>query len=129
MNAEKLINSLKELKVFEGNRPVYIGMLPNDGQIIAGFPQAILSFDEENFYIYLFQGFVRLKYDNEKFVFKFSDIKEIELGKYNFKERYIKLSFDETHFVAFNYRFKVKGLESQKDNAAEFIRKLEEISQ
>lgn len=128
MKVNELIDQIKQTSDYSGNKPTYIGILPNDGGIINTFPQAILTFDETTFNVYLFDGLIRLKYAGENYRFSFNDLREIELGKYNFKERYIKLVFSDTRFIAFNYRLKVKDFDVQKENIEAFIDKLEQIS-
>ncbi len=129
MQALKMIKKIKDSGLFEYDFPTYIGILPNDGKIISGFPQAILTFSETNFNIYPFKGLFRYTYENEVYRFSFSDIKEIEMGKYNFKNRYIKIVFSDDRFIAFDYRFKVKKYPEQKTNLIKFIEKLNTLAQ
>lgn len=129
MNPMKMIDTIKESGLYELSNPTYIGILPNDGGIIEGFPQAILTYDEESFNIYTFSGYFRLKFDKKVYKYKFSDILEIEMGKYNFKENYIKIVFDDEKFIAFNYYKKVRKLENQRGRIELFIKLLEQYSE
>lgn len=125
MNFLKMIEQLNNMSLAN---VISIGMLPNDGGIIEGFPEAVLSFDEKTFTIYTFKGFFRPQYEGESFAFSFLDIKEIEMGKYNFRDTYIKITFKDEKFIAFSYFLKVKGYKPQKPNMQAFIEILESIS-
>ena len=110
MSAIKMIEELNNLKILELKNPTYIGILPNDGDIIPGYPQAILTYDETHFNIYTFKGLIKFKFDGNIYKYAFSDLREIELGKYNFKNHYIKLTFDNEKFIAFTYFKKVRQI-------------------
>lgn len=128
MKINELVLSVTQNEDYKGINPTYVGILPNDGGIINKYPQAVLSMTESGFNLYLFEGIIKLRYDHEFYQFNYADIREIELGKYNFKERYIKIMFADERFIAFNYRLKIKGFEEQNSNIDAFIKKLEEIS-
>lgn len=125
MSAIKMINELNEMGVFELTNPTYIGILPNDGGIIEGYPQAILTYNETHFNIYTFKGLMRFKYDGNVYKYAFSDLREIELGKYNFKHPYIKLTFKNDKFIAFTYFKKVRKFPDQSGRIDLFIKLLE----
>ena len=123
-----MIDQIIESNLYKLDNPIYIGMLPNNGNIIEGYPQAILTFDETNFKIYTFQGIRKYRFNGDVYDFSFVDITEIEMGKYNFKNLYIKIGFSESDFIAFQYFLKVKGHEKQQENINKFIEKLESIA-
>lgn len=125
MRAIKMIEELNNLKILELKNPTYIGILPNDGDIIPGYPQAILTYDETHFNIYTFKGLIKLKFDGNIYKYAFSDLREIELGKYNFKNHYIKLTFDNEKFIAFTYFKKVRQFPEQLGRINLFIKLLE----
>ena len=125
MRAIKMIEELNNLKILELKNPTYIGILPNDGDIIPGYPQAILTYDETHFNIYTFKGLIKFKFDGNIYKYAFSDLREIELGKYNFKNHYIKLTFDNEKFIAFTYFKKVKQFPEQQGRINLFIKLLE----
>ena len=125
MSAIKMIEELNNLKILELKNPTYIGILPNDGDIIPGYPQAILTYDETHFNIYTFKGLIKLKFDGNIYKYAFSDLREIELGKYNFKNHYIKLTFDNEKFIAFTYFKKVRQFPEQLGRINLFIKLLE----
>lgn len=105
-----------------------VGILPNEGGIIEGFPECVLSFDEDHFRLHVFKGFLKPKFEDEQHTFSFSDIKEIEMGKYNFKDYYIKITFKDETYLAFSYLHKVRKYQKQHENIVAFIHKLESIS-
>lgn len=125
MSATKMIKELKDLGILELKNPTYIGILPNDGDIIPGYPQAILTYDETHFNIYTFKGLIKFKFDGNIYKYAFSDLREIELGKYNFKHHYIKLTFDNEKFIAFTYFKKVRQFPEQQGRINLFIKLLE----
>lgn len=125
MSAIKMIEELKDLGILELKNPTYIGILPNDGDIIPGYPQAILTYDETHFNIYTFKGLFKFKFDGNIYKYAFSDLREIELGKYNFKHHYIKLTFDNEKFIAFTYFKKVRQFPEQQGRINLFIKLLE----
>ncbi|MDD4823728.1 MAG: hypothetical protein PHU13_00475 [Acholeplasmataceae bacterium] len=125
MSAIKMIEELNNLKILELKNPTYIGILPNDGDIIPGYPQAILTYDETHFNIYTFKGLIKFKFDGNIYKYAFSDLREIELGKYNFKNHYIKLTFDNEKFIAFTYFKKVRQFPEQLGRINLFIKLLE----
>jgi len=125
MRAIKMIEELNNLKILELKNPTYIGILPNDGDIIPGYPQAILTYDETHFNIYTFKGLIKFKFDGNIYKYAFSDLREIELGKYNFKNHYIKLTFDNEKFIAFTYFKKVRQFPEQLGRINLFIKLLE----
>lgn len=128
MNPMKMIDAIKESGLYELSNPTYIGILPNDGGIIEGFPQAILTYDDVSFNIYTFSGYFKLRFDEKVYKYQFSDMKEIEMGRYNFKENYIKIAFEDDKFIAFNYYMKVRKLENQRGRIELFIKLLERHS-
>ncbi|MDY0316328.1 MAG: hypothetical protein WC185_00090 [Acholeplasmataceae bacterium] len=125
MSAIKMIEELNNLKILELKNPTYIGILPNDGDIIPGYPQAILTYDETHFNIYTFKGLIKFKFDGNIYKYAFSDLREIELGKYNFKNHYIKLTFDNEKFIVFTYFKKVRQFPEQLGRINLFIKLLE----
>jgi hypothetical protein len=125
MRAIKMIEELNNLKILELKNPTYIGILPNDGDIIPGYPQAILTYDETHFNIYTFKGLIKFKFDGNIYKYAFSDLREIELGKYNFKNHYIKLTFDNEKFIVFTYFKKVRQFPEQLGRINLFIKLLE----
>lgn len=125
MSAIKMIEELNNLKILELKNPTYIGILPNDGDIIPGYPQAILTYDETHFNIYTFKGLIKFKFDGNIYKYAFCDLREIELGKYNFKNHYIKLTFDNEKFIVFTYFKKVRQFPEQLGRINLFIKLLE----
>ena len=121
MSYLKLLTQLKTEELLE--KTFKAGILPNDGGIIAGFPETIISFNEEEFYLFIFEGIFRPKYDY-KHQFKFSEIRGIEMGKYHFKNHYLKLIFEDDRYFVFNYFYRVKGAPKQSENVKAFIDKL-----
>ena len=128
MKTTDLIELLKTHEEIETNDILRIGILPNDGLIIPGFPEALLSFDEDSFDIYTFDGLIKFTYEKQKYSFQFNQIKEIEMGKYNFKDRYLKLTFKDDRYIAFSYHLKDKKYPSQSELIEAFIRKLESLT-
>lgn len=122
-----MLKQIKEANQEFLENPIYIGILPNNGEIIDGYPQAILAFNDEKFTIYTFKGIRKFSYDNKVYSFKFSDITEMEMGKYNFKNLYIKIIFEQK-FIAFQYFLKIKTHPEQETNINLFIKKLESIA-
>lgn len=128
MDIYKLIEQIETTEKIKLQNPFKIGVLPNDGGIIVGFPEGILSFDEEKFIIYVFDGLIKLTYEGHKISFLYDDIKEVELGKYNFKDNYMKIIFENEKFVAFNYHNKHKKYKEQKDNMDKFFTLIESMA-
>ncbi len=127
MKIIKMIEQIKTNNDYDLNDPIYMGVLPNDGHIIDGYPQAILTFDDDHFIIFTFKGMIRHTYD-KFYKFSFEDITEMQIGKYNFKDRFIKINFGEENYIAFQYFLKVKGHQDQQQNLEKFIKKLESIA-
>lgn len=128
MNFNHLIKQVKTIDNPPLKHISSVGILPNDGGIIAGFPECVLSFDDTNFRLHEFDGIFKPTYQGEVHTFLFSEIKEIEMGKYNFKDNYIKITFKDDKFIAFSYLFNVRKYKEQKENILRFILKLESIS-
>lgn len=128
MKTIELIALLKKHEELNGLKPIRIGVLPNDGLIIPGFPEALLTFDLEGFQIYTFEGLIKLTYEHQKFTFNFTDIKEIEMGKYNFKDRYVKITFKDDRYIAFSYHMKDKKYPEQSSLIEAFMHKLESLA-
>lgn len=128
MNIDKMIIQIEEATKTHLNHPFKIGILPNDGNIILGFPEAILDFDDLGFKIYTFDGLIKLTYIGDIYEIKYSDISEIELGKYNFKEKYMKVILKDERFVAFNYSLKRNKYPYHAINVDRFFNKIESLS-
>lgn len=128
MKTIDMIQLLKTHETLDTNDILRIGILPNDGLIIHGFPEALLSFDEDTFHIFTFEGLIKLTYEHQKYAFQFDQIKEIEMGKYNFKDRYLKLTFKDDRYIAFSYHVKDKKYPAQSELIKSFIRKLESLT-
>lgn len=128
MKTIELIEYLKKQETIQSTQIVRIGILPNDGLIIPGFPEALMSFDEDTFTIYTFDGLLKLTYEGQKYSFHFNEIKEIELGKYNFKDRYLKLTFKDDRYIAFSYHLKDKKYPEQAPLFEAFMHKLESLA-
>ena len=128
MKTLDMIDLLKKSEPNLSTTVMRIGVLPNDGLIIPGFPEALLVFDDENFTIYTFEGLIKLTYEDQKFDFRFDQIKEIELGKYNFKDRYLKLTFKDDRYIAFSYHLKDKKYPDQSRFVEVFMHKLESLA-
>lgn len=127
----KTLQMIELLKIHEdlaSLKPMRIGVLPNDGLIIPGFPEALLTFDLDQFTIYTFEGLIKLTYEHQKNTFSFSEIKEIEMGKYNFKDRYLKITFKDDRYVAFSYHLNDKKYPSQSSLVEAFMHKLESLA-
>lgn len=124
MIVNKFLEQLNEEVIFENTFKA--GIIPSDG-IIEGFPEIIVSFEENDFFVYVFEGIFKPKFKN-KYEFLFSDIKEIEMGKYNFKDPYIKLIFNDDKHFTFTYLLKQRKYPKQKKYLMKFIDKLYEIS-
>jgi hypothetical protein len=128
MKTPAMIELLKTYEDLSGLKPIRIGVLPNDGLIIPGFPEALLTFDLDTFAIYTFEGLIQLTYEHQKYVFSFEEIKEIEMGKYNFKDRYLKITFKDDRYVAFSYHLKDKKYPEQTALVEGFLNKLESLA-
>jgi|GEM_PF-2286967 len=128
MKTLAMIDLLKTYEELQGLKPMRIGVLPNDGLIIPGFPEALLTFDLDTFTIYTFEGLIQLTYEHQKYAFAYSDIKEIEMGKYNFKDRYLKITFKDDRYVAFSYHLKDKKYPEQTALVEAFLHKLESLA-
>ncbi|MCV2231666.1 hypothetical protein [Paracholeplasma manati] len=127
----KTLQMIELLKIHEdlaSLKPMRIGVLPNDGLIIPGFPEALLTFDLDQFTIYTFEGLIKLTYEHQKYTFSFSEIKEIEMGKYNFKDRYLKITFKDDRYVAFSYHLNDKKYPDQSTLIEAFMHKLESLA-
>lgn len=129
MNITNMIEQIKYKEEKILNHPFKVGILPNSGQIIPGFPEAILDFDETGFGVYTFDGLVKLVYNKQKFHFLYDDIKEVELGKYNFKDRYMKITFEDDKFVAFAYKLNYKKYPFHQENMTLFFDRIESMSE
>lgn len=123
----KLIKQVDDLKLLKDEFPFIIEVIPNDGLIYEGMNQAIITFSEELFTIYLFKGLIRKKFTGEVRDFKFKDITDIEFGKYSFKHPYVKISFNEEEYLVFSYFLKIKNHQKQEDNLKVFFKKLADI--
>jgi hypothetical protein len=123
-----MIELLKTYEDLDHLTPMRIGILPNDGLIIPGFPEALLTYDLDQFTIYTFEGLIKLTYEHQKYTFLFSDIKEIEMGKYNFKDRYLKITFKDDRYVAFSYHLNDKKYSEQSSLVEAFMQKLESLA-
>ncbi|MCU0104317.1 hypothetical protein N7603_01450 [Acholeplasma vituli] len=128
MKTLDMIDLLKKTEPNLSTTVLRVGVLPNDGNIIPGFPEALLVFDEESFTIYTFEGLLKLTYEDQKYNFRFDEIKEIELGKYNFKDRYLKITFKDDRYIAFSYHLKDKKYPYQSRLVEAFMRKLESLA-
>jgi hypothetical protein len=128
MKTPAMIELLKTYEDLASQQPIRIGILPNDGMIIPGFPEALLTFDLDVFTIYTFEGLIQLTYEHQKYTFSFGEIKEIEMGKYNFKDRYLKITFKDDKYVAFSYHTKDKNYLEQGTLVEAFLHKLESLA-
>lgn len=128
MNFNNLIKQVNNLETPPLSHISSIGILPNDGGLIDGFPECVLSFNENEFRLHIFRGYLKPKFEGEVKTFLFKDIKEIEMGKYNIKDRYIKILFNDDKFIAFSYVFKIRKYPNQQENIMRFIMKLKSIS-
>ena len=128
MKTTELIDLLQKYEDLQGLNPMRVGILPNDGLIIPGFPEALLTFNLEGFQIYTFEGLIKLSYEHQKFAFLYTEIKEIEMGKYNFKDRYLKITFKDDKYVAFSYHLKDKKYPLQERLVESFMHKLESLA-
>ncbi len=128
MNFNNLIKQVNNLEIPPLSHISSVGILPNDGGVIDGFPESVLSFNDSEFRLHIFRGFLKPKFEGEIKTFLFNSIKEIEMGKYNLKDRYIKIVFKDDKFIAFSYVFKVRKYPNQQENIMRFIMKLENIS-
>lgn len=123
----KLIKQVDDLKLLKDEFPFIIEIIPNDGLIYEGINQAIITFNDETFSLYLFKGIFKKTFTGEIKEFKFKDIVDVEFGKYSFKHPYVKISFSEEEFLVFSYFLKVKNHPDQETNFNEFISKLKNI--
>ncbi len=128
MKTTELIDLLQKYEDLEGLKPMRVGVLPNDGLIIPGFPEALLTFTDDGFLIFTFEGLIKLSYEHQKYEFKYAMIKEIEMGKYNFKDRYLKITFKDDRYVAFSYHLKDKNYPLQERLIESFMHKLESLA-
>ncbi len=128
MKTLDLITLLQQYEDLNQLKPMRIGVLPNDGLIIPGFPEALLTFDLDGFKIYTFEGLIKFTYEHQKYDFKFEEIKEIEMGKYNFKDRYLKITFKDDRYVAFSYHIRDKKYPEQAILIEAFMHKLESLA-
>jgi hypothetical protein len=128
MKTPAMIELLKTYESLDHLKPMRIGILPNDGLIIPGFPEALLTFDLDTFKIYTFEGLIQLTYEHQKYAFSYAEIKEIEMGKYNFKDRYLKITFKDDRYVAFSYHLKDKQYPEQTSLVEAFLNKLESLA-
>ncbi|MDY0210458.1 MAG: hypothetical protein RBQ91_03500 [Acholeplasma sp.] len=129
MNIDKMIAQIESIETSKLNHPFKVGILPNDGKMIVGFPEAILDFDESGFCLYTFDGLVKLTYEGQKYRISYDQIIEIELGKYNFKDRYMKVIVGDDKFVAFSYLLKHRKYPYHAKNMKVFFDKIESISE
>ena len=129
MNIDDMIKQIEKSESIKLIKPLKIGILPNSGQIIKGFPEAILDFDHEKFTIYTFVGILKLIYKNEKYTFYYQEIKEIELVKYNFKDRYMKIIFEDDRFVAFAYKLNYNKYPNHGLNVESFFKQIESLAE
>lgn len=125
MTVNKLLEQLNKEELLENT--FKIGSLPNEGKLLEGLEEAIISFNEEKFIIFIFEGIFKPKYQR-KMDFLFKDIKEIEIGKYNLRDKYIKLNFADEKYLAFNYLLKQRKYKEQSLYANKFIDILYKIS-
>ncbi len=125
MIVNKLLEQLNQDELYQNT--FKIGFLPNDGKLVEGLEEGIISFNEKSFSIFVFEGIFKPKY-KEKLEFLFAEIKEIEMGKYNFKDRYLKLIFDDEKYLVFNYLLKQRKYKEQALYANKFIDILHNIS-
>ncbi len=125
MIVNKFIEQLNKETLYE--KTFKVGSLPNEGKIMEGLEEAIITFDDNNFIVYVFEGIFKPIY-SKKYQFLFKDIKNIEIGKYNFKDRYLKLFFDEEKHLVFTYLLKQRKYEKQALYVNEFLDVLYKIS-
>lgn len=123
----KLIKQIDDLNLLKDGFPFIIEIIPNDGLIYEGINQAIITFNDETFSLYLFKGIFKKSFTGEFEEFKFKDIVDVEFGKYSFKHPYVKISFSEEEFLVFSYFLKAKNHPDQETNFNKFISKLENI--
>ncbi len=125
MTVDKLLLQLNQNELL--NNTFKIGFLPNDGKLVEGLEEALISFNDEEFKVFIFEGVFKPKYQKTlKFYFK--DIKEIEMGKYTIKDKYLKLIFNDEEYLVFSYFYKQRKYEKQAINVEKFLNILYEIS-
>lgn len=119
--ANKKIEIIKNLDVFKLDNPFAVEIIPNEGNVFEKIGEAIITFSQEKFNVYLFKGFFKKKHYESDHEFKFSDIVNVEFGKYSFKHLYVKIDFSEEKYIVFSYYFKLKNYAAQTKNIEEFF--------
>lgn len=123
----KLIKQIKDLSVMKEEAPFIIEIIPNDGLIFENIHQAIITYDDDVFSIYIFKGLFKKTFTGQIEKFKFENITDVEFGKYGFKHPYVKISFSEEKYLAFSYFEKIKSHQEQEKNIKTFFKKLKTI--
>lgn len=117
----KKLDELKDLQIFQLNKPFKVEIIPNDGSVLESIGEAIITYDEEKFIVYYFKGIFKRKLTEDNLEFKFSSLSNAEFGKYGFKHPYVKLDLAEEKYLVFSYSFKIKGYAEQTKNIEGFF--------
>lgn len=125
--AIKSINEIKELKLKNYGSPFVIEFVPNDGNIYEKMGQGVITYNLKEFNLYIFKGLFKKKYSGQVLSFKYSEIKDVEFGKYGFKHPYVKIIFEKDKYLVFSYFLKIKKYEEQEININNFFEILGEI--
>lgn len=122
----KIKEQLEDLKLENLGVSFIVQLIPNDGKIYENIAEAVITFNNEEFNVHIFEGLFKKKYINS-LKFKYEDIKDVHFGKYGFKHPYVKIDFDIDVFFVFSYYLKVKGFSLQKENINKFFEILGEV--
>lgn len=125
--AIKNIKTIKELNLKNYGKPFSVELISNDGGIYEKMAQGVITFNEEEFNIYIFTGIFKKKYSGAVLNYKFNEIKDVNFGKYGFKHPYIQLFVDEERYLIFSYYYQVKDYLEQEKNIKDFFDCLGEI--
>lgn len=125
--AIKTIETIKDLELLNFGRPFSIELISNDGGIYEKMGQGVITFNEKQFNIYIFEGIFKKKFSGKVLEFNFLDIKDVEFGKYGFKHPYVQIYFKENKYIVFSYYLKIKSYKEQEENINSFFNILGEI--
>lgn len=125
--AIKNIQTIKDLDLLNYGRPFSVELISNDGGIYEKMGQGVITYNEKQFNIYIFEGVFKKKFKRKVLEYKFSDIKDVEFGKYGFKHPYVQIHFKENEYIVFSYYLKIKSHKEQEENINSFFDVLGEI--
>lgn len=125
--AVKVIEMFEDLDLLNLGKKFIVEFIPNDGGIYEKNSRGIITFNKEEFNIYIFEGIFKKRYSGIILKYKFDEIEDVSFGTYGFKHPYVKIVFKKDKYIVFSYYLKIKKYAEQEQNINQFFDILNEI--